>query len=63
MKTILLLGASLTDKQVMLLPFKGAKNPKWIINHSFYFSEDGELYTTNQSEYYPICKSLSHLPY
>ena len=63
METILIEGKNLTAEQIELIPFWGASKMSWVKNHSFYFSKDGKQYTTNTNEYYPVCKSLSHLPY
>lgn len=59
---ILINGKNLTTEQKAQLNFKGAKNPEWVNNHSFYFNEDGTL-CKEDGYTYPVCHSLSHLPY
>lgn len=58
---ILIKGENLTHEQRSLLKFKGASNPEWVKNHSFWFKNDKP--SQDDGYYYPICNSLSHLPY
>ena len=54
-------GNNLTNDQKQLLHFNGMKNPEWVKSHSFWF-KDGKP-SIDKGYYYPICKSLSFLPY
>lgn len=66
MKTKLINGNQLTEKQIAMLPYNGAKGPnrlEWIECHSFYFTEDGNSLSPNPNEYYPVVRSLKFLPY
>lgn len=54
-------GSDLTDEQKAMLKFNGMKNPEWVSCHSFWF-KDGRP-STEDDYYYPVCKSLSFLPY
>jgi len=54
-------GSELTDGQKAMLKFRGMKNPEWVLCHSFWF-KDGKP-STEDGYYYPVCKSLSFLPY
>jgi hypothetical protein len=58
----LIKGKDLTQERKEMLKFKGMKNPEWVENHEFYFI-DGKPADVNSGYYYPVCKSLSHLPY
>jgi len=51
-------GRNLTDEQKAMLKFNGMKNPLFILNHSFYFQNNKPA-----EGKYPVCHSLSHLPY
>ena len=44
-----------------MIPFQGASNPEWVKNHDFWF-KDGKP-SEDAGYYYPVCRSLSHLPY
>ncbi len=58
---ILIKGIDLTNEQRTMLKFRGAKSDKWVRCHSFWF-KDGKP-STDSEYYYPVCKSLSFLPY
>ena len=57
----LIKGEDLTIEQRSKLKFNGMNNPAWIKNHSFWFKNGSP--SQDQGYYYPVCKSLSHLPY
>lgn len=57
----LIKGTNLSDEQKGMLQFNGMKNPEFVKNHNFYFI-DGKPADINSGYYYPVCKSLSHLP-
>lgn len=66
METKLIKGTDLTTEQINSLPkFNGLKRDlkSFLECNSFYFSIDGKQYTTNETEYYPVCTSLKNLPY
>lgn len=58
---ILIKGENLSTEQKAMLKFNGMKNPEFIKNNSFWF-KDGKP-STEKGFYYPVCHSLSHLPY
>jgi len=58
----LIKGADLTSEQINMLPFSGKSNREWIACHSFYFI-DGIPASKDSGFYYPVCNSLSFLPY
>jgi hypothetical protein len=58
----LIKGSQLTKEQKSMLKFKGMQNEAWVNNHSFYFI-DNKPATTESGLYYPVCNSLTHLPY
>ncbi len=60
MKT-LIKGTNLTNEQKALLTFRGMANPKFVKNHSFWFCDNKPC--NEQGYIYPVCHSLSHLPY
>lgn len=59
---ILIKGSDLTQDQAKQLVFKGMSNTEWVNNHGFWF-KDGKPAAEGSGYYYPVCKSLSHLPY
>lgn len=54
-------GTQLTPAQKEMLKFNLMKNPEAVKAHSFWF-KDGKPSTEN-GYYYPVCHSLSFLPY
>lgn len=59
---ILIKGSDLTESQKAQLQYNGMKNPEWIKAHSFWFAADGKK-SANPKHYYPVCHSLTWLPY
>lgn len=57
----LIKGSQLTVGQKSMLKFKGMESQQFILNHSFWF-KDGKP-SIEEGYYYPVCYSLSHLPY
>lgn len=57
----LIKGIDLTEEQKQLLKFKGMANPEFVTNHSFWFKNGNP--STDEGYIYPVCHSLSHLPY
>jgi hypothetical protein len=58
---VLIKGKDLSPEQKSLLKFNGMSKPEFVKNHSFWF-KDGKP-STEEGYYYPVCHSLSHLPY
>lgn len=58
---ILVRGVDLSQEQINMLPFNGKHNPEFVNNHSFYFENGSPC--RNPGYYYPVCHSVSHLPY
>ena len=66
MKTQIIYGKDLTEKQINLIPkFNGLKQDRsgFLKRNKFHFSECGNFYSTNKNEYYPICFDFSNLEY
>jgi hypothetical protein len=59
---ILVAGKDLTLAQKDQLKFNGMKDTQWVNNHSFYFNADGTK-CQEVGFLFPVCHSLSHLPY
>jgi hypothetical protein len=57
----LIRGIDLTQEQKTLITFRGMKYSFFIENHSFWF-KDGKP-ATQDGYFFPICHSLSYLPY
>ena len=57
----LIKGTQLTTEQKAMLKFNGMQNPEFVKHNSFWF-EDGQP-SKNIGYYYPVCTSLSYLPY
>ncbi len=57
----LIKGDNLSAEQLSLLKFNGMKRPEFVKNHSFWFKDNKP--STEQGYAYPVCHSLSHLPY
>ena len=57
----LIKGTELTADQKSQLKFNGMQNPEFVKNHSFWFENNKPTKRIGYS--YPVCHSLSHLPY
>jgi hypothetical protein len=57
----LIKGTELTSEQKVQLKFNGMQNPAFVRNNSFWFEDNKPC--TRIGYYYPVCNSLSYLPY
>lgn len=58
---ILIKGKDLTVEQKTLLTFRGMRSQQFVLNHSFWFKNNRP--SKEEGYIYPVCHSLTHLPY